>query len=141
MNQQFPFFNFNTGAFMPGQQVPRVKGLEEAKNYPCPPNTEVILKDADDDTILYFKKTDANGYCTVDRHRHYPDPEPTQQEINDQRYVSAETFNKFKEEILDAINRSSFSSESTVRKHDANSMLKQQSGTNGSPNGKQRPGN
>lgn len=104
--QNFPFFNFNSGAYISGQQIPRVKGQDEAKNYPCPPNTEVVLLDADDETVLYFKKTDANGYCTVDRHRHYPDPEPTQQEINDQRYITVDVFNKFKEEMLDAIRQS-----------------------------------
>ena len=137
MNQNFPFFNFNPGAFVSGQQIPKVKGVEEAKNYPSPPNTEVVLLDADDNSVLYFKKTDANGYCTVDRHRHYPDPEPTQQEINDARYISVTEFNKFKEDVLNAINsRSGNNENSAVKKYDGNRTNKFQSGTNASINGK-----
>lgn len=125
MLQNFPFYNINPGALIPGQQIPRVKGLEEAKNYPFPPNTEGVLLDADDASVLYFKKTDVNGYCTVDRHRHYPDPEPTQQELNDQRYVTADAFNKFKEEMLSAINRRTGNENPTVKKYDANRTNKQ----------------
>lgn len=136
MTNFYPFLNLNSGAFIPGQQIPRVKNLEEAKNYPCPPNTEVILLCADDETVLYFKKTDANGYCTVDRHRHYPDPEPTQQDINDQRYISVDTFNKFKEEILDAINARNSGENQANKKHDANRPYKQQPGSDANVHGK-----
>ena len=131
--QNFPFFGFNPGAIITGQQIPRVKGMEEARNYPTPPNTEVILLDADDETILYFKKTDANGYCTVERHRHYPDPEPTQQELNDKRYVTVETFNQtinqFKEEMLNAITstatKHAAGENPANKKHDGNRPCKQ----------------
>ena len=82
--------------------TPRVKNSEEAEKYPLGPNSEMVLFDASDDTILYLKKTDAQGFSTVIRHRYYPDPEPTQQEINDQRYVTIDEFNKLKEELLNA---------------------------------------
>ena len=140
MNQLYPFMGLNSGALIPGQQIPKVKGLEEAKNYPCPPNTEVVLLDSDDESVLYFRKTDVNGYCTVERHRHFPDPEPSQQELNDQRYISVETFNKFREEILDAINRRSNGETTTTKKYDANRTNKQQSGANAQVHGEHKSG-
>ena len=139
MTPNFPFFNFNTGAYISGQQIPRVKGIEEARNYPCPPNTEVILMDTDDETVLYFRKTDANGYATVERHRHYPDPEPTQQEINDQRYVTVTAFNQFKEDVLSAIRstakQSNAGSASQNKKYDENRSNQRKPGTDASVNG------
>ena len=130
MTNPYQLFTVNSGALLPGQQIPKVKGLEDAKKYPCPPNTEIILLDTDDDSVLYFRKTDANGYSTVTRHRYYPDPEPTQQELNDQRYITIDAFNKFKEEMLDAINAATRVKQSnrettTNKKYDANSTYKQ----------------
>lgn len=139
MTPNFPFFNFNSGAYISGQQIPRVKSIDEARNYPCPPNTEVILMDSEDETVLYFRKTDANGYATVERHRHYPDPEPTQQEINDKRYITVDTFNQFKEEILSEIRSankySSAGQTSKNKKYDENSSFQRKSGTDAGFNG------
>lgn len=102
MNNLYPTLNLN-GAFITGQTIPKVRGTDEASKYPTPPNTEVVLLDGADDTILYIKKTDANGYGTVTRCRYYEDPEPTQQEINDKRYITIDEFNKFREEMLNAV--------------------------------------
>ena len=112
----YPTINFN-GAFITGQKIPKVKGTGGANEYPTPPNTEVVLLDSDDDTILYIKQTDANGYGTVTRCRYYEDPEPTQQEINDMRYITIDEFNKFKEEMLSAIrsNQSGYNTESNKK--------------------------
>ncbi|MBO7452564.1 MAG: hypothetical protein J6U54_19725, partial [Clostridiales bacterium] len=103
----YPSFNFS----IPNVNyisIPRVRNSEEAEKYPLGPNSEMVLLHASDDTILYFKKTDAQGFSTVVRYRYYPDPEPTQQEINDQRYVTIEEFNKLKEELLNATRQSNW---------------------------------
>lgn len=96
------FPSINLGAFMSGQKIPKVDGTKEADKYPTPPNSEVVLLDSKDDTLLYVKTTDINNYSTVKRCRYYEDPEPTAQELNDQRYITIEEFNKFKEELLNA---------------------------------------
>lgn len=88
--------------------VPRVKSTEEAKQYPLGPNSEQVLFNSEDNSVLYLKKTDAQGFPSVERYRYYPDPEPTQQEINDKRYVTIEEFNSLKEELLNAARQSNW---------------------------------
>lgn len=96
-----PTINFNNiGAFMQGQTLPKVHGTTEADKYPTPINSEVVILDADDDSIAYYKTTDVNGYSKVVRKRWFDDPEPTQEEINDQKYLTIEEFNTFKKEVL-----------------------------------------
>lgn len=92
--------NFNNiSALMPGQMLPSVHGTSEAEKYPTPNNSEVVLKDSDDDTLLYIKTTDINGFGKVRRLRCYEDPEPTIQDLNDRRYVTIDDFNAFKAEL------------------------------------------
>lgn len=96
--------NFNNiSALIPGQILPSVHGTSEAEKYPTPNNSEVVLKDADDDTLLYIKTTDVNGFGKVKRMRCYEDPEPSIQDLNDQRYVTIEDFNKFKKEMKEIL--------------------------------------
>lgn len=89
--------------------IPTVSGSGEAKQYPSAFNSEIVLKDSNDDTLMYIKKTDVNGAISVKRYRYYEDPEPTQQEINDERYITKEDFEKqftnFKNDILNTINK------------------------------------
>lgn len=89
--------------------IQKVGSCEEAKSYPAPFNSEIVLKDASDDTLLYIKKTDINGATSVKRYRYYEDPEPTQQEINDERYITKEDFNKqmtdLRNDIFSALNK------------------------------------
>lgn len=88
-------------------QIPRVNGTAEAKSYPTVFGSEMALLDSTDDTILYIKKTDTNGAVALTRYRFFEDPEPTQQEINDSRYLTKEDFDQklsaFREEMLNAI--------------------------------------
>ena len=96
-----PTINFNNmGAFIQGQTIPKVHGSSEANRYPTPINSEVVLLDDEDDSIIYYKKTDVNGYSTVSRKRWFDDPEPTQEEINDKKYLTINEFNEFKKEVL-----------------------------------------
>lgn len=46
------------------QQIQYVNGLESAKQYQLPPNSSVILMDANE-PIFYTKTTDASGYGVV----------------------------------------------------------------------------
>lgn len=42
-----------------------VEGIEGAKAYWMPPNSEMPLFDANDDKTMYIKTTDATGYPTI----------------------------------------------------------------------------
>lgn len=89
--------------------LPRVSSTKEVEDFPMTSlNSEEVYLNKEDDTVLYIKRVDANGKCTTTRYRFYPDPEPTQQQINDERYVTADQFNKFKEDILNSINQNKF---------------------------------
>lgn len=89
--------------------VPLVSNVEEAKSYPSTFNSEIFLKDSADETLLYIKKTDINGAVSVKRYRYFEDPEPTQQEINDERYITKVDFDKqiqsLRNDIFEAINK------------------------------------
>ena len=54
---------------------------------------------------MYIKRVDSAGKVTTTRYRFYEDAEPTQQQINDSRYVTIDEFNKLKDEILSSINK------------------------------------
>lgn len=90
----------------------RVSSTKEVEDIPISAlNSELVCLNKDDDSVLYIKRVDSNGKATVKRYRYYEDPEPTQQEINDQRYVTMDSFNKFKEDILAALNKKQYSNE------------------------------
>ena len=88
-----------------GGLLPRVSSVKDVEDFPMTSlNSEMVCLNKDDDTVLYIKRIDSTGKTTVTRYRFYEDPEPTQQEINDQRYVTMDAFNKFKEDILSSLN-------------------------------------
>lgn len=89
--------------------IPRVSSTKEVEDFPITSlNSEEVYLNKEDDTVLYIKRIDQNGKCTTTRYRFYPDPELTQQQINDERYVTIDQFNKLKEDILNNINQSKF---------------------------------
>lgn len=105
------FPNLSSQLFYPRMNnlIPRVSSTKEVEDFPMTSlNSEEVYLNKEDDTVLYIKRVDANGKCTTTRYRFYPDPEPTQQQINDERYVTADQFNKFKEDILNSINQNKF---------------------------------
>ena len=78
--------------------LPRVSSTKEVDDFPVTSlNSEEVYLNKEDDTVMYIKRVDANGKCVTTRYRFYPDPEPTQQQINDERYVTMDQFNKLKE--------------------------------------------
>lgn len=46
------------------QQIQYVNGIESARQYQLPPNSSVILMDANE-AVFYTKQTDASGYGVV----------------------------------------------------------------------------
>ena len=88
--------------------LPRVASMKEVEDSPFPAlKSESVFLNKEDDTILYIKRVDPTGKCTITRYRYYEDPEPTQQQINDSRYVTKEDFDTFKRDILSSIQQQS----------------------------------
>ena len=77
-------------------QIIKVNGIESARAYPTQPNSMIALFDANDD-IFYVKTTDASNYPTIRRFRFV---EESEEAARDEKYVTVEEFNKFKEEML-----------------------------------------
>ena len=84
------------GGPMQGQQLAKVNGMESAKAYPTQPNSMVALFDANDD-VFYVKTTDASNFPTIKRYRFY---EESEEKLQNEKYVTIEEFNRFKEEML-----------------------------------------
>lgn len=92
--------NFRTSTLLP-----RVSNTKEINDAPINAlNSEEVYLDKSDDTVLYIRRVDSNGKSEIKRYRFYEDPELTQEQINDKRYVTIEQFNTFKDELLNAIN-------------------------------------
>ena len=92
--------NFRTSTLLP-----RVANTKEIGDAPITAlNSEEVYLDKSDDTVLYIRRVDSNGKSEIKRYRFYEDPELTQEQINDKRYVTIEQFNTFKDELLSAIN-------------------------------------
>lgn len=103
-SSQFPLFYPKVNGLLP-----RVSSTKEVEDFPMTSlNTEEVYLNKEDDTVLYIKRIDTNGKCTTTRYRFYPDPEPTQQQINDERYVTIDQFKQLKEDILNTINQNKF---------------------------------
>ena len=80
-------------------ELPHVGSTAEAKTYPAKAGTQDVLLDTNDAEIAYFRQVDVNGNIQIDRRRCVSEPEPTQQELNDKRYLSKEEFGNFMDEF------------------------------------------
>lgn len=86
--------------------LPRASSVKEVDEAPLTTlNSEQVFLNQDDNTIMYIKRVDSSGKVSTTRYRFYEDPEPTQQQINDSRYVTIDEFNKLKVEILNTLNK------------------------------------
>ena len=82
------------------RDIEKVNGIESAKQYQMPPNSRVALFDANDD-IFYIKQTDASGFPLIRKFRFVEEvEEPLKLPIEENKYLTVEEFNKFKEELL-----------------------------------------
>ena len=77
-------------------QLIKVNGIESARAYPTQPNSMVALFDENDD-IFYIKQTDASNFPTIRRFRFV---EESEEQAKNDKYVTIDEFNKFKEEML-----------------------------------------
>lgn len=99
---------FNNPSFYPNINtlLKRVSSVKEVESQPITTlNSEEVYLNAEDDTVMYIRRIDPSGKCIVKRYRFYEDPEPTQQQINDDRYVTKEDFNKLHDEIYALLNQ------------------------------------
>lgn len=118
-------------------EIPKVTCVAEAKQYPSKPGTEDVLLDQNDPDIAYFRRIDTNGFVQIDRRRCIPESEPTQEELNDKRYLSREEFSNFMDQFK------SFREEMSenVRVLTAAATANSNKSYNGKPNNKQYPNN
>lgn len=89
-----PFLN--NQFIIQGSKLLQVSGVNEAREYPLPADSEVALFDRDED-ILYIKRTDVNGFHSV---RCFQLTEIESHTPTEGNFVSTEEFNKFREDIL-----------------------------------------
>ena len=86
-----------------GDQVSKVKNLDEAKAYPTKPNSTYALFTEDDD-VFYFKVTDKNNYpTTLKRYRFYEEEEPVPAPAP--QYVTIEEYTELRNRVEDAIRK------------------------------------
>ena len=108
MNSLYNTPFFGNQLFFPKVEtlLPRVSDTKEIESRPITTlNSEEVYLNNEDDTILYIRRVDSSGKSTIKRYRFYEDPEPTQQQINDSRYVTIDEFNKLKDDIMNSINQ------------------------------------
>lgn len=80
-------------------EIPKVGSVADASRYPGKAGTQDVLLDLNDPEIAYFRMIDVNGFVQVDRRRCIAEPEPTQEQINDARYLSKEEFKTFMDDF------------------------------------------
>lgn len=87
---------------LPGQRVPRVDGWEGLKRFSMPRDSEGIFLNTDPtDDHVFMKAVDVNGNEKCERYSLTPDPV---EEFDPKKYVTKKDLDKWKEEILNAIN-------------------------------------
>ena len=90
-----PIINMQGLITPPIMEIPKVTCVADARQYPSKAGSEDVLFDQNDPDIAYFRRIDSNGFVQVDRRRCISEPEPTQEELNDQRYLSRQEFAEF----------------------------------------------
>ena len=89
------FYGYNLGT-LPGKDLPKVKGIESARQFPTIPNSRDVVFDEDED-IFYLIETDSSNFkSNIRRFRFY---EETIEEANDAKYATKEDFTSLKEAI------------------------------------------
>lgn len=89
------FYGYNLGT-LPGKDLPKVKVIESARQFPTVPNSRDVVFDEDED-IFYLIETDSSNFkSNIRRFRFY---EETIEEANDAKYATKEDFTSLKEAI------------------------------------------
>lgn len=95
-NQQpLPFSYVNHQVQQGNDDILKINGIESAYAYPTKPNSRYVLFDENCD-VFYIKQTDASNFPTITKYRF----EKAEEERKNEKYVTMEEFEKFKEEIL-----------------------------------------
>ena len=99
-NNLYPNLDYRTPLFGGTNQLLKVNGLEGARAYPTYPNSVVALFDANED-YMYIKTTDSGNYPTIDTYKFTKVVPASPQDLTS-NFVTKEEFLKFREEILNA---------------------------------------
>lgn len=94
-----PNINFQIPGVAAGGPLKSVSSTAEALQMPGLPSSQDVLLDTNDPEIAYFRQIDANGKVAIDRRRCVSEPEPTIEELVDQKYVSKSDMDEFREEM------------------------------------------
>lgn len=98
-----PSYNSTVQFQLPGLNttgpLQKVANTAEAFSFRGMPGSEDVLLDVNDPEIAYFRHIDVNGNVYVDRRRCIAEPEPTIEEIADQKYASKTDVEEFREEM------------------------------------------
>lgn len=94
-----PNINFQIPGYSGGGPLKTVSSTAEALQTPGLPGSQDVLLDTNDPEIAYFRQIDVNGKVAIDRRRCVSEPEPTIEEIADQKYVSKADMDAFREEM------------------------------------------
>lgn len=94
-----PNINFQIPGYSGGGPLKSVSSTAEALQMPGLPSSQDVLLDTNDPEIAYFRQIDANGKVAIDRRRCVSEPEPTIEELVDQKYVSKSDMDEFREEM------------------------------------------
>ena len=87
-------------AGLPGAQLNKAKGIDQAKLFPCGSSSTIPIFDEDQD-VFYIKTTDALGNVTSIREFEYK--EKVILPPLDNRYVTVDQLNQFKNDIIGEI--------------------------------------
>lgn len=85
--------------------IPTVTGIEGATAYSIPPNSSILLMD-NNDLIVYFKSSDANGMVTLKAYRMIEIERNEQSDASD--LATKNDLIAMKQELLDMIERSKY---------------------------------
>jgi len=89
------FYGYNIGP-LPGKDLPKVKGIESARQYPTMPDSRCVVFE-DDDDVFYLIETDSSNYKSSIRRFRFT--EESIEAANDAKYATKEDFNLLREAI------------------------------------------
>lgn len=111
------------------EELPKVSSTSEAKYYPGKAGTQDVLLDINDNSIAYFRQIDVSGNVSIDRRRCISEPELTQEEKNDMKYLSKQEFKQFIDEFKSFREELSENVRSIAESNNGKSNAKYESGS------------
>ena len=99
--QMNPYLQTQAPAQSQNNGINWVQGIEGAKAYQLPPNSNVQLLDSENDGIFYIKISDNVGMCTLRKFRYteiFDEPQAPQMDLSD--YVKKSELQELLESML-----------------------------------------